>query len=86
MRSATIAQGERYKLISWGNGLAYCLEDTCEGLDVFVQGDEASDFRAAWDAVETVMADKPHDVPLGYMWDQMGYGAAGRPVVRGDVA
>ena len=37
---------------SYGNGEAYCLSHKGEGLDVFLQGDDATQFRAELDAGE----------------------------------
>ena len=57
MTRVTIFHSARYDLVSVGNGLAYEVHDNKLHVSTFVQGDDASDFRAEFDAF-------PEDVPL----------------------
>lgn len=66
-------------LDSYGNGAAYTLRDKSARESVWLQGDDASDFREKLDTLETM---RPHDTPdsiLGYLWDEHDYGEAATP-------
>jgi hypothetical protein len=64
MQSQVIMSAGPYKLISYGNGTAYTLESHCGlgptgVLSVFVQGDDATQFKAEldqWEAIHPNMA------------------------------
>lgn len=48
----TIRDSESYKVTSLGNGAAYSIERKCDGASLFIQGDEATDFRDEWHKYE----------------------------------
>lgn len=52
MRSTIIHNTDLFNLTSYGNGLAYCLAHKTQCREVFVQGDDAGDFREAWEAID----------------------------------
>ena len=62
-----IVIGERFRLLSYGRGLAYAIE-RIEGEEwrsvFFVQGDDAAQFREELEAVESRHPDQPNDVAL----------------------
>lgn len=74
MRSQVIMSGGAFKLISYGNGTAYCLElwgnDECpeKPWSVFVQGDDAAQFREEIAAIEAMHPAMPAREVLGQMW------------------
>lgn len=76
----TLIQTERYTLASIGNGFAYSLTDNADRRAVFVQDDDATQFRTDWEAAEIVFPDKSQDEVMRWLWDQCDYGAASFPV------
>lgn len=82
MRQATIMSGGPYKLISYGNGTAYCLQNWGNDdkpetpWEVFVQGDDALQFREEIDALEAMHATMPTRDVLGTMWATYWQGEA----------
>jgi hypothetical protein len=44
-------QQDGIKVTSWGNGLAYLIAAP-DGREVFLQGDDATDWRAAYDVAD----------------------------------
>ena len=47
-----IEHGNGFKVTSYGNGAAYEIENETSGASVFLQGDDASAWRAAYDAMQ----------------------------------
>jgi hypothetical protein len=76
MRSIIVMNGSRHRLISYGNGLAYRLEDMKGRRSVFLQGDDAHQFRDELETLENLRPDDGADDILGWMWDHHDYGAA----------
>lgn len=74
MKSLKIMSAGPYELHSLGNGLAYCLENWGnderpeQPWSVFVQGDDASQFRDEIDAIEAMHPTMPTRDVLGEMW------------------
>lgn len=52
MKQVTIVETPNYVLVSYGNGFAYSLVRKGANADVFVQGDDATEFRNQFDAME----------------------------------
>jgi hypothetical protein len=50
MTRVTIFHSPRYDIISYGNGLSYTIHDNEAKVSAFVQGDDAIEFRAEFDA------------------------------------
>ncbi|AXQ69611.1 hypothetical protein HOU03_gp157 [Caulobacter phage CcrSC] len=76
----TIAQGQRFQLDSYGNGAAYAFYDRTAGASVWLDGDDATQFRADFDNAEDR---RPHDGPdqiMAHLWDEHDYGAAATPL------
>lgn len=71
-----ISEGERFALDSYGNGAAYTLRDKTAKMSVWLQGDDATDFRETFDTIETVCPHFRPDETLGVLWDQHDYGAS----------
>ena len=74
MQSQLIMSAGPYKLISFGNGTAYSLENHCfdsvddSPLSVFVQGDDAAQFRDEIAAMESAHPTMPTRDVLGEIW------------------
>jgi hypothetical protein len=80
MRACVIAEGETFKLTSYGNGWAYALEDKAARLSVYVQDDDASQFRREWDGFEFLLPNAGPDEIAGRMWSDLEYSVAAAPV------
>lgn len=76
MRSTVIAEGQHYSITSYGNGWAYTLLDKRDGLSVFVQGEDATTFRADWEDIEEHNPEWSQDDVLGWLWHGLDYGFA----------
>ena len=79
MQSITIMKAGPYELISSGNGLAYELinhgnEDGAPW-SLFVQGDDASQFRQEIENMEAAHPSMPSRDVLGHMWATYWQGA-----------
>ncbi len=70
MQMTTISRGNRYKLTSYAHGWAYCLEDMFDPQTIFVQDDDARDFRCTLESLELSAPDWPVDSVLGYLWNE----------------
>lgn len=57
MTRVVIFHSARFDIVSYGNGEAYAVHDNPEKRSMFVQGDEATEFRAEFDAW-------PADLPI----------------------
>lgn len=80
-----IVRGGPYTLTSYGNGVAYRLANELEGLELFVQGDEASELRRDFDALESRYPTWTDATTLEFLWARVGYGDAATPIVRVEV-
>lgn len=47
-----IHEGMRYRVTSYGNGLAYMVERKADGWSLFMQDENAATFREIWDEAE----------------------------------
>lgn len=75
MLQAIIMSSGAYRLVSYGNGLSYSLELRIEGeplRTVFVQGDDATQFRAELDALEAAYPETSTAKLLRMMWADYG--------------
>lgn len=50
MTRAIIFHSDRYDIVSYGNGTAYAVHDNKAKVSAFVQGDDALDFSAEFNA------------------------------------
>lgn len=57
----TIFHSNKFDLVSYGNGLSYALHDNSNKKSLFVQGDDATDFRNILDLYETKNPEMPYD-------------------------
>lgn len=65
MNNVIIRQSENYILTSYGNGIAYNLHNTALDKSVYVQGDDAAQFRKELEARENAFPEKDN---LGQMF------------------
>lgn len=61
MTRTIVFHSNRFDLVSYGNGLAYALHDNIARKSMFVQGDDAAEFRAEWQAFENACPEAPLD-------------------------
>ena len=59
MKRVHIFHSDKFDLVSYGNGLSYALHDNINKNSLFVQGDDASDFRLALDHYEHYFPETP---------------------------
>lgn len=64
MTRTIIFHSDRFDLVSYGNGTAYAVHDNIERRSMFVQDDDASEFREEMEAYEAAFPDLPTDVFL----------------------
>lgn len=74
-----IMEGEAFALDSYGNGAAYTLRNLAGRSSVWLQGDDARDFRNALENYEAKHPLANPDRVLSWLWDQCDYGAAAQP-------
>lgn len=79
-RSHIVFNGPRFMLETAFNGLTYTLTHKSEGMDVFLQGDEANHFRHELDEASRAFPQASHDDIASWLWDQCCYGDAALPV------
>jgi hypothetical protein len=79
-RTVTILKGERFTLDNIGNGLAYVLTDTLEGLEAFAQGDDADYFAGDLAAVQRRNPEYTPDQICDVLWDIYDYRKVAGPV------
>jgi hypothetical protein len=84
MQRVEIARANGFHLVSIGNGLAYELGCNGERGSVFVQGDDAAEFRATWDGLETVFPNAHTGLLLREMWGMYGELARDPDTHKGD--
>lgn len=56
-----VYHSDRFDIVSYGNGLSYALHDNINKMSMFVQGDDAAEFRAEWEAFEEANPEAPID-------------------------
>lgn len=71
MRSTILMHAYPYELTSYGNGIAYNLAklDEARRASVFVQGDDATEFRHTLSALEGSFPHWPTRRILGELWE-----------------
>lgn len=71
MNRVIIADTERFRLISYGNGFSYALlPKFASDKVVHVQGDDATEFHELYEAFSTVWCDSPVERVLAELWHQ----------------
>ena len=82
MRSTVISRTQRYRLTSYGNGLAYELRltDASGVFSVFVQGDDASEFEKQREQIEVRNPEWTAERVFDWLWDKCDYGTIAEPV------
>jgi hypothetical protein len=76
MKTLTIMEGDRYSLESYGNGWGYTLREKASGLSVWLQDDDAAQFRDELDALELAHPRDTTDAILDALWSDFEYGSA----------
>ena len=61
MKRAVIFHSDKFDLVSYGNGLSYALHDNVNKKSLFVQGDDAIDFRNIVELYETKNPEMAYD-------------------------
>jgi hypothetical protein len=75
MRSFTMHDGNRFRFVSYGNGLAYLLSDKQSKRSLHVQGDDASELERTMDGIEAAQPTLTYAEVLAWLWDQCDYQA-----------
>lgn len=71
MTRVIIADTDRFRLISYGNGASYALLPKFKSdKAVMVQGDDATEFRELYEAYCTVWCESPIERVLSELWSQ----------------
>lgn len=78
MKIICISEGQRYSLNSYGNGWGYLLKDKQTGLSVWLQDDDAAQFREELETLESRFPDHSPDDILGILWHDYDYGQVAR--------
>ncbi len=79
MRQVTLSDTPNYRLVSYGNGLAYSLAKKETTTDVYFQGDDATQFREELEAMENADPERLTDDILGELWHR--YAPDAEPVL-----
>lgn len=61
MTSVVIYHSDRFDVVSYGNGFSYAVHDNITQRSMFVEGDDAAQFRAELDDFERVFPEAPYD-------------------------
>lgn len=69
MKYQTIMHGERYQLVSYGNGVAYEIREKDKTTSLFVQGDDATTLKQELDAIEAAFPEMSIDDVLARLWE-----------------
>jgi len=75
MRRFIMENTNRFSLVSYGKGTAYALNQKPsndlqhDGLQVFVQGDDALQFESEWESICNVFPNDNLDKNLARLWD-----------------
>lgn len=61
MTRITVYHSDHFDLVSYGNGSSYALHDNIKQTSMFVQGDDAIDFRDEWQSFANTCPEAPFD-------------------------
>lgn len=79
MKSALVHNTRRFNCLSYGNGLAYTLENKLTRTSILFQGDDADQFRAELDNLTCGRLPLSFDDALGVLWNDYCTAAARTP-------
>jgi len=68
-----IAEGSEYELLTSGDGAAFVLRFKTDHLTAHLHGDDATRFRADYEAIRLQFPTWEPDQMLAQLWDQGGY-------------
>jgi hypothetical protein len=68
-----VAEGSEYALHTCDDGAAFVLRFKAESMTANLQGDDATRFRADFEAIKLQHPDWEADQTLAQLWDQGGY-------------
>lgn len=68
-----IAEGPEYELLTSGDGANFVLHFKTDHLTAHLQGDDATRFRADYEAIRLQFPTWEPDQLLAQLWDQGGY-------------
>ena len=71
MNPNIIESGHGYKIESFHNGGAYSIIQESTGREQFIQGDDATDFRAEFDNLSMNHAKKPNSRASRFTWPEL---------------
>jgi hypothetical protein len=67
MLNLVIFSGKRFQVASHWNGLAYTITALSDQASIYLQGDDAADFREQWESAETASPDRLIDDIIGQL-------------------
>lgn len=70
MSKTVLVDSSKFRLVSWGNGTAYTFDNKTAKRSVFLQGDDATQFRSELESMENAYPDRETDYLLTEMWEQ----------------
>ena len=79
MKSHLVHSTRRFTCQSYGNGLAYVLEQRSTGASILFQGDDADRFREELDTLANGRLPLSYDEVLGVLWNDYHAAAAQVP-------
>lgn len=79
MKSCLIHSTRRFTCLSYGNGLAYTLEQRSTRNSILFQGEDADQFRAELDNLTCGRLPLSYDDALGVLWNDYCAAAAAVP-------
>jgi hypothetical protein len=68
-----IAEGAEYELLGAEDGASFILRSKADSLTANLQGEDATRFRADYDAIQRQYPNWKADQTLAQLWDQGGY-------------
>jgi len=84
MNPQIIARTDQFRVVSYGNGAAYAFQTITfnpdDAREVFLQGDDAVNFRNAWEALEACHPEASINCVLSRLWfdyEEVARSAAG---------
>lgn len=69
-----VEEGAEYALLASEDGASYQLRFKTDNLAAYLQGDDASRFRADYEMIKVQFPTWETDQRLAQLWDQGGYG------------
>ncbi|NDC09941.1 MAG: hypothetical protein EBZ75_11495 [Oxalobacteraceae bacterium] len=80
MKQFTMLDDGWFKLVSYGNGLAYLIVHKPSQTETYIHGDDAAQFERELDAIEIAKPALTYSETIGYAWGHLGYREMATPI------